>query len=191
MSAENTLRQLLAEVERTRATLENSDNATDRKLADVRREIARLEKSFNELAKRTGRPTYGETSADAERASAIELLEQKSALRSPKSDLMADDSGSFSTQQIDEAATAIKAVRNLMKCTDFKQLPMEQQKALSAFNMGSFGFLMAPEMSQTILSCLEEPTDITGLMENVQICRPIDQIHSRQCRSPRRRLGLR
>ena len=169
MSTDDTLRQLLTEVERTRASLENSDSATDRKLADVRRELTRLEKSFNTLAVRNGRPSYGETSADAERASAIELLEQKSAMRAPKSDVSADEPGSFSSQQIDEAAVAIKAMRNLMKCTDFKQLPMEQQKALSAFNMGSFGFLMAPEMSQTILSCLEEPTDIAGLMENVQI----------------------
>ena len=42
MSSEQTLRQLLAEVERTRANLKNSDNHFAHKLADVHREIARI-----------------------------------------------------------------------------------------------------------------------------------------------------
>jgi hypothetical protein len=35
-------------------------------------------------------------------------------------------------------------------------VPLDQRKALSAFSFGSSGFLLAPEMSQQILSCLEE-----------------------------------
>jgi hypothetical protein len=54
-------RELLAEVERTRASLENSDNATDRKLGDVRRDMALIEKNYNALAVTLGRPGYGET----------------------------------------------------------------------------------------------------------------------------------
>ena len=49
------------------------------------------------------------------------------------------------------------------------RIPLGERKALSAFNLGSTGFMLAPEMSATILSCLEEPSDIAGLMANVPI----------------------
>ena len=59
----------------------------------------------------------------------------------------------------------IRAVRSLMHSTHIDQVPLDQRKALSSL-IGSAGFMLAPEMSQTILSCLETATDITGLMQN-------------------------
>jgi HK97 family phage major capsid protein len=79
---------------------------------------------------------------------------------------------SFSEAQIDEAKLAIKGLRSLMHSTSIDQVPLECRKALSAFSFGSQGFLLAPEMSQTILSCLSEATDIASLMNNITISGP-------------------
>jgi HK97 family phage major capsid protein len=59
-----------------------------------------------------------------------------------------------------------------MHCTNIAALPDDQRKALSTFNLGASGFLMAPEMSATILSCIEDVTDLTGLMANITISGP-------------------
>lgn len=56
-----------------------------------------------------------------------------------------------------------------MHSTSIDQLPMDQRKALSAFSFGSSGFILAPEMSSEILSCLEDVSDIAGIMRNISI----------------------
>src|SRR5262249_18360674 len=57
----------------------------------------------------------------------------------------------------------------LMHSTSIDQLPLDQRKALSSFSFGSQGFMLAPEQSSEILSCLVDVTDITGLMRNISI----------------------
>jgi len=48
-------------------------------------------------------------------------------------------------------------------------LPLEFRKSLTAFSLGSNGFILAPQISDQVLSCLVDPTDVTGIMNNVQI----------------------
>ena len=38
--------------------------------------------------------------------------------------------------------------------------------------MGASGFILAPEMSDRILSCITDPTDVTGIMQNITISGP-------------------
>ena len=118
------------------------------------------------------------TAGNDEREQAIGLLQTKHALRTPKTDVSAPDIA-FNEEQVSEATIAIKALRSLMHATSMDAVPLDQRKALSSFNLGSSGFLLAPEMSQQILSCIEEPSDITGLMGNVTISGPGDKISGR------------
>ena len=135
--------------------------------------IRALEQSVNDLLLKMGRPGGGDFNAagrDA-RESAIGLLEQKHCSVATKRDVSLPEQH-FSEAQIDEAKLAIAGIRSLMHSTSIDQVPLDQRKALSAFSFGSQGFLLAPEMSQTILSCLETTTDIAGLMNNVSISGP-------------------
>ena len=135
--------------------------------------IRALEQSVNDLLLKMGRPGGGDFNAagrDA-RESAIGLLEQKHCSVATKRDVSLPEQH-FSEAQIDEAKLAIAGIRSLMHSTSIDRVPLDQRKALSAFSFGSQGFLLAPEMSQTILSCLETTTDIAGLMNNVSISGP-------------------
>jgi HK97 family phage major capsid protein len=135
----------------------------------TRSRLSNLESSLNDVMRRMGRPHGGNGFGDVDsRKSAIEMLRQKHFSSQTKIDpsLPPPD---FSESQISEAQTAICAIKTLLHSTSIDMVPHEQRKALSAFSFGSQGFLMAPEMSQQILSCLTEVTDITGLMNNVSI----------------------
>src|SRR5215831_21025870 len=59
-----------------------------------------------------------------------------------------------------------------MHSTSIDQLRFDERKALSAFSFGSQGFILAPEMSNEILSCLTEITTIAGLVKNITISGP-------------------
>src|SRR6516165_5011984 len=64
------------------------------------------------------------------------------------------------------------ALRNLFRHGDMSRLEVTEKKSLTSFSFGSSGFIMPPEMSSTVLSCLVDPTDVTGLMNNVTISAP-------------------
>jgi hypothetical protein len=44
-----------------------------------------------------------------------------------------------------------------------------ERKSLSAFQFGTNGFILPPERSNIVLSCLVEPSDLSGLVNHVQI----------------------
>lgn len=152
---------------------------TQTKLAKVTTEMAEVtvklqtaEASINELSKARNRPGRDNTefSDEAGRKAAIALLQLKHTLLVPKIDTLhpfgpADD-------QIKEAEIACKAISSLMHCTDIVHLPEMERKALSAFALGSHGFILRPEQSDRILSCLVDQTDVAGLMQNINISGP-------------------
>ena len=107
-------------------------------------------------------------SARPTRKSALELLEQKHFNATTKRDALLPEP-SFSEEQIAEAKLAIRGIKTLMHSTSIDQLPLDQRKALSAFSFGSQGFMLAPEQSTEILSCLVDLPDITALMRNISI----------------------
>src|SRR5262249_14766450 len=119
--------------------------------------IRALESSVNDLMKQLGRPHGGfDGFGDVdERKSAIGLLEQRHYHRTTKHDGSLAEL-SFCNEDIAEAKLANQAVRKLLHATSIDILRPDERKALSAFTFGSQGFLLAPELSQTILSCLED-----------------------------------
>lgn len=129
-----------------------------------------LEDSLNDLRKRVLRPGQEPLSDEANRKAAIGLLRLKHELKIVKKD--PDHPFNASEEQIAEAGIAVKAMSALMNTTDISMLPQDYRKALSAFNFGSNGFILQPEMSNRILSCLTDETDVAGLMANMTISGP-------------------
>jgi len=62
---------------------------------------------------------------------------------------------------------ARRALKNLFRHGDAARLDAIERKSLSSFNFGSNQFLLAPEMSSRVLSCLENQTDVASLMGSV------------------------
>jgi HK97 family phage major capsid protein len=60
----------------------------------------------------------------------------------------------------------------MINSVDHQTLSPEHRKALSSFVFGSNGFILQPEMSSRILSCLVDETDVAGLMQNITISGP-------------------
>ena len=159
------LNSILNEVRSATARVDERDNAT-------RARLAALEGGLNDVMKRLGRPTGGNGFGDTdEHTQAIGLLEQRHYNRQTKHDGSLVEP-SFSSAEINEAKTAIRGLHQLLHATSIDQLGFAERKALSAFSFGSSGFLLAPEMSNQILSCLEDVSDITALMRNVSISGP-------------------
>jgi HK97 family phage major capsid protein len=157
---------LIAEIRASTAQLEVRDK-------DFRSRMNALEGTVNDLFKRLDRPKgNGDGDALDERRSAIGLLQHKHYLVNTKRDSAAPEVVNFSAEQVNEAQLAIRGLRNLMHSTSIDQVPLDQRKALSSFSFGSAGFILAPEMSNQILSCLVIPTDITGHMNNITISGP-------------------
>jgi len=130
-----------------------------------------LEESLNETRKRVLRPGQEPNISDeANRKAAIGLLKLKHDLRIVKKD--PDHPFTTTEDQIAEAAMAIKATHALINTTDISLLSPEYRKSLSAFNFGSNGFILAPLMSDRILSCLVDQTDVAGIMANMTISGP-------------------
>jgi HK97 family phage major capsid protein len=70
---------------------------------------------------------------------------------------------------VNEKNCAVRGARHLLQTTNIDSLPIDQRKALTSFNVGQSGFILPPEMSSTILSCLVDQTDLAGVMNNVTI----------------------
>lgn len=154
---------------KTTAETEAKLERITKEAADVAAKLQSLQETINTLSKKIHRPGGGDEKDDS-KAQAIALLETKHFARVTKRG--GDHPFTYTEDQVTEAALAIKAMRNVMHCTNLSELPDDQRKALSAFNLGSTGFFLAPEMSATILSCIEDVTDLTGLMANLSISGP-------------------
>jgi HK97 family phage major capsid protein len=160
--AEKMVRELLREVEMTRGTFEKKRED----IARLEAEQQRTRGAVDAIAKRLGRPGAGFDGND-DQLQARALLEVKQNLRSPKREL----SGEWtpSAAELEEAQLAIRGAHAIMHALSIEQLDPLQRKTLSSFNLGSSGFILPPEMSSTVLSCLEDQTDVAGIMGNLTI----------------------
>jgi HK97 family phage major capsid protein len=162
--------QLIKEIKEARQAVEGRD-------AKMAQRFAEIEKSVNDLFVRVGRPGGGESlggyagDAGLERKDAIGLCLTKHMLAVPKVDGVQPEYVPTSGE-IDEALTAKKAISKLFRHADLGRLEQIERKSLSAFNFGNNGFILTPEMSSRVLSCLEDSTDIASLMHNEQISGP-------------------
>jgi len=158
---ETLLANVLHEIKSANSRLDERDAAT-------RSRLNNLEASINDLMRKHGRPAGGNGHETDARSQAIGLLEQKYFATTTKTD-PALPPPSFSEDQIAEAKLAIRGLKTLMHSTSIDQLRFDERKALSAFSFGSTGFLLAPEQSNEILSCLEDVGDLAGIMRNISI----------------------
>jgi HK97 family phage major capsid protein len=140
----------------------------EKKSADMNINMQRLQSAFDGLSRKIGRPGGADLGGQqSERQAAVGLLEMKHALKVPKHDI--EHAFTASEDEIAEAQTAIQGIKNLLRVTSIDQIPLHQRKALTSFSIGSSGFILPPEMSGRILSCLEDVTDVSGLVGAMSI----------------------
>ena len=165
------IQNLLAEVRAARALMESGDGkfATRDEMAARDQKFTAIETSINDLMRKLGRPGV-EFSDETNRKAAIGLCEMKHHLQVPKKDLQLPFAPT--EVQISEAAVACTAMKALINSASIDLLPSDYRKALSSFSFGSNGFILPPEMSATVLSCLVDQTDVAGLMQNITISGP-------------------
>ena len=157
MGMELSLSDILKDVRTASANIDAHNTATTQRIEAV-------EKSVNELYLKANRPGFGgDRDGDVERKDAAQLCRIKHDLATPKNDGL---SGEYvpSSSEVDEAMLANKAMRGLFRHGNLDRLDNLQRKSLSSFAFGSNQFVLAPQWSDRILSCLVDPTDVAGLM---------------------------
>lgn len=123
-----------------------------------------IEVSVNELFKKLHRPGAEGFSENAdERKDATEYCVVKHDIQVPKVD------GSQpiyvpSPQEIDTAPVARKALKSLLRHGNLDRIDNLEKKSLTSFSLGSNQFILAPQMSNRVLSCFVDQSDIAGLM---------------------------
>jgi HK97 family phage major capsid protein len=178
-----TISELLEEVRKTRDQLAEADKERIQKIArkadqsDLQKlndfvvaKVRELQNATDQLSIKLGRPGGGalESGAASLRQNTRGLLELKHQSRVTKS---APNEPAFnpSESDLEEAEHAVKALRHLFKCTSLDQIPTLERKALTAFSVGASGFILQPELSDRILSCLTDVTDLSGLVGQITI----------------------
>jgi hypothetical protein len=161
MSDMSGLGDLVDQIKETTHDIKRADDAFGKRLADV-------EKSINDLYRKTSRP--GGFSADLaatdERRDAVELCRIKHALDVPKIETTEYIPGSA---QVDAALAARRGLLALIRHGDMNRLDSFERKSLSAFSFGTNQFLLPPQMVSQALSCLVYPSDLSNLVNRVTI----------------------
>jgi HK97 family phage major capsid protein len=169
--------ELLREIKAARTGIEARDGKTAKRVEE-------LERAINELFARQGRPGgdgFGELGG--ERKDARQWLIEKHALDRPRDDGLAPF-WEPSSAEIDGALVARKALEKFFRSGDARKLDHLETKALSSFTMNE-GWILPPQMASRILSCLVDPSDITGLVSNETISAsateyPIDNVDAEE-----------
>lgn len=152
------LHDLLNEVRATRDALATGDTERDKVLKQIKDDIDRL-------FLRVNRPGNDGGSVIDERKSARDYLQLRHVLKNGPTAQPIE----FDFQQVDQASLARKAFSSYLRSGDFARMVEPERKALSEFTMGNIGLLLPPEVSDKILSCLTDPGDLTGVVDNLTI----------------------
>lgn len=176
-TAEAARQETIEELKKAVTTSSATVTDVEQKLARIATDISgnttklqSLEETINTLSKKINRPGSEAATDEENRKHAIGLLRLRHDWKVTKKDL--EHPFQPTEEQIAEASIAVKALHALVNSTDVAALSPEFRKSLSAFNMGASGFILAPEMSSRILSCIVDPTDVTGLFDNLTISGP-------------------
>jgi len=65
-----------------------------------------------------------------------------------------------SASDIDEALSARTGLAMLFRHGDANRLPNECKKSLTSFSFVQNGFILPPELSNQVISCVIDPTDV-------------------------------
>jgi predicted nucleic acid-binding protein len=128
-----------ADAERLRKIEAKADRVEVQRISDeIARKTAQMQTAIDNLSRRMNRPGgSANDGADADHAAAHGLLQLKHVLRIPKHD--AEHPFNPSTDEIDEATLACKAMKHLLKVSTVDALSMAERKSLTAFQLGSSG----------------------------------------------------
>lgn len=172
------LAELKREIEAKSATAADVEAKLARITADVAKHFEALqgvEKTIDEMAKKAARRNP-DPAADVEIKHARGLLELMHVTKHAKASLEVPFQPTDA--EIEDAQLAVKALRRLMKhplelaTPGLDRLSDAERKALTSFAVGNNGFILQPELSSRILSCIEDETDIIGLFSSMTISGP-------------------
>jgi HK97 family phage major capsid protein len=155
MGAEPGYSDLIAELKSAR---EHFDVRVGKRLGDV-------ETAVNDIFKRLGRPGADryDGASDLVRKDAIQMCIDRHSWEHQKHEgrrLEYTPKG----EEIDEAMCAQRAWRAILRHGNIQRLDPIEQKALSSFNFNSSGWVVPPQVSSRILSCLTDETDFLSLL---------------------------
>jgi hypothetical protein len=155
------LAQLVQEIKLASENIRKSDD-------ESRHRLDGIEASVNELYKRTGRPgRFGDNCDTAECKDAAEMVIAKHANDVPRFETTEYRP---SREQVDEAVMAMRGLRQLIRHGDPNKLSAEVRRSLSAFSFGANSFALSPVQSDRTLSCLVDPTDLSGQTWSIPAC---------------------
>jgi len=165
MAQESSLAALVEEVRAAAASMEAGDTKTNAR-------IDHLAKSLDGVLVRLNRPGADHSASNDNdiRKDAHDLCILKRQLTVPKDDGMSVYEPSPS--EIDDAQNYRRGLRGLWRHGDPNRLDLNIRKALTSFSLGTNQFIMPPQLSAQILSCIVDPTDLAGLVNNVSISGP-------------------
>ncbi|WP_027520549.1 hypothetical protein [Bradyrhizobium sp. Ec3.3] len=162
MGIEN-LGDLIAELKAARADLANSGGINSKKFEEIDAKFGGLEHALNNMFRRFGRPSATHHEDGDERRHATDLCILKHDLNQPKN----DGTGPLyipSPVEVDEALNANKAMRKLFRHGNINNIDTTERKSLTSFAFGTNSYILQPQWSDRVLSCLIDPTDVAGLM---------------------------
>src|SRR5215831_5788107 len=155
------LGDLMAEARKINTDLGGVLDARDSRFT---KRLDALEGTINDILRKMQRPgAEPNHGADSERNAAIDFCVLKHDIDVPKTD------GTQATyipsrEMIDTAMTATRAIRSLFRHGNFERLDPTEKKSLTSLSFGSNQFFLPPQMSDRVLSCIMDPTDVAGLM---------------------------
>jgi HK97 family phage major capsid protein len=155
---------LVAELRKAKTLIERGNTTLNERVDEI-------ERSLNEVLigqRRPGADSYTADDRELERKSALTMCHDRHSWQHQRNE------GKWieyrpSGDEIDEAVTAQRAIRAILRHGDFARLDHVEQKSLSSFVFGSSGWVVPPEMSSRILSCLTDETDFMSLLSQQTI----------------------
>lgn len=159
------LSALMNEIREARQALDQRNQSVE----EMRKHIAQQDRAIDALSVKLGRPRGGALDLDDTREQAIALLQVRHLVRSPKREVGVGLVFQPSEDVITEAKAAISGAKNMFRVVDQASLDYNERKSLTSFTLGSSGFILPPEMSNTVLSCLTDVSDVASLVTNINI----------------------
>jgi len=173
----------LSAIEELKKADETVREEIERKLAGISDEMSKklaelddVKGALEELQKRMDRPEFSGSAADmsdAERKDAIEFY--RMVHKSKAGNVV--EALDFDESTVDVAAykhyrSAFEKLLHVPYVDDLKKsLTPDEQKALNLFSASGGTYFVSPQMSRTVLSCLDEQTDVMSLMGRQNISR--------------------
>jgi HK97 family phage major capsid protein len=159
----NDLAGIMREVRAASENITTAENHTNKSLAELRTKYGGLESTVNDVLRKLQRPGSEVGGDTDERKHAVQYCMTKHALTVPKND---GHAALYvpSSSEVEDATLATKAIRSLFRHGNIERLDNLERKSLTSFAFGSNQFVLPPQMSDRVLSCLVDPSDISGLM---------------------------